>query len=227
MKVPISVLIPAKNEEMHIVDCLRSVSWAEEVVVVDSQSTDRTVELAEGAGARCVQFHYKIGGLKKKNWALENVNFKHHWVLIVDADERIPEALADEIAQVVKRNGPEAGYYINRRFYFLNKWIRHCGYYPSWNLRLFRGELGRYEQLPDSSGRTGDNEVHEHVLLRGKAGRLLTPMEHYAYPTIDQFMEKHARYACWEAALGKRASARIEGEHGGTRWWLPPTFEGS
>ena len=214
VKVPVSVLIPAKTEELHIVDCLRSVSWAEEAVVVDSQSTDRTVQLAEGAGARCVQFHYEIGGVKKKNWALENVGFRHDWVLILDADERIPEALAEEIARVVKNNGPEAGYYLNRRFYFLHHWIKHCGYYPSWNLRLFRRDLGRYERLPDLSGCAGDNEVHEHVILQGKAGRLHTPMEHYAYPTIDQFMEKHIRYASWEASLGQRASARMEGGAG-------------
>ena len=204
-------LIPAKNEELHIVDCIGSVSWAEDVVVVDSQSTDRTVELAETAGARCVQFHYEIGGVKKKNWALENVDLRHDWVLILDADERIPAGLTDEITQVAKSNGPDAGYYINRRFYFLHQWIKHCGYYPSWNLRLFRRELGRYELIPERSGRTGDNEVPEHVILNGKAGRLLTPMEHYAYPTIDQFMEKHVRYASWEASLGQRVSANIEG----------------
>jgi glycosyltransferase involved in cell wall biosynthesis len=210
MRVPVSVLIPAKNEQFHIADCVKSVSWADEVVVVDSQSTDQSVKLAEDLGARCVQFHYRAGGVKKKNWALENANLKHDWVLIVDADERIPKALADEIAQVVSENRPEAGYYINRRFYFLDRWIRHCGYYPSWNLRLFRRDLGRYELMPDFSGRAGDNEVHEHVVLRGKAGKLLAPMDHYAYLSIEQFMEKHARYADWEANLGKRVSASMQ-----------------
>jgi len=210
MQVPVSVLIPAKNEEPQIVDCLKSIAWADEVVVVDSQSTDRTAQLTEEHGARCVQFRYSIGGPKKKNWALENVDFKHEWILIVDADERIPEALAKEIAQVVQENRPEAGYYINRRFHFLDRWIMHSGYYPSWNLRLFKRSLGRYELLPDFSGRAGDNEVHEHVVLQGKAGRLRTPMDHYAYPTIEQFMEKHTRYANWEASLGKRATSNIE-----------------
>lgn len=209
MKVPVSVLIPVRNEESQILDCLRSVNWADEIVIVDSQSTDGTVKLAQDFGARCVQFHYQLGGPKKRNWSLENVDFKHEWILIVDADERIPEALAKEIAEVVPGDRPEAGYYINRRLYFMGRWIMHCGYYPSWNLRLFKRHLGRYEQIADFTGKSGDNEAHQHLLLQGKAGRLVTPMDHYAYPTTELFLKKHIEYANWEASLGKRVTATM------------------
>jgi hypothetical protein len=92
-------------------------------------------------------------------------------------------------------------FYLNRRFWFLDRWINHCGYFPSWNLRLFRHPLGRYEQIQiDENIPSGDNEVHEHVLLNGRAEYLSSPMEHYAFPDIATFLAKHDRYSSWEAA---------------------------
>jgi glycosyltransferase involved in cell wall biosynthesis len=224
-RAPVSVLIPVKNEQAHIAACLASVSWADEVVVIDSQSQDQTQELARSLGARIVQFQYTPGGPKKKNWALDNLDLRNDWVLILDADERITPALAAEIRSTLGQPGREVGYYLNRRFYFLNGWIRHCGYYPSWNLRLFRRTKGRYESFPGIDTASGDNEVHEHILLEGPAGRLASPMDHYAYLTIDQFLEKHARYANWEARLGRQAGAALSGEDPiqrrlGHRRWL-------
>ncbi|MBI3696255.1 MAG: glycosyltransferase family 2 protein, partial [Acidobacteria bacterium] len=145
-RYPVSVLVPVKNEELNITACLESLCWADEVFVVDSQSTDATVRLAEAAGARVVQFHYQ-GGEKKKNWSLSHLPFGDEWVLIVDADERVPPELADEIDAAVNRTGGPDGYYVNRRLIFLGRWIRHAGWYPSWNLRLFRHRLGRYESV--------------------------------------------------------------------------------
>jgi hypothetical protein len=138
---------------------------------------------------------------KKKNWALENVPWKHEWVFILDADERIPIELAEEIARVIAQPAHD-GYYVNRRFWFLDGWLKHCGYYPSWNLRLFRHRLGRYEQFAGGNDtRSGDNEVHEHVILNGSTGRLSFDMDHLAFPTIDTWVEKHNRYSNWEARL--------------------------
>ena len=200
--VPVSVLIPAKNEQDNIGDCVRSVAWSDDVVVVDSRSTDETCLRASRLGARIVQFEYTPGGLKKKNWALKNVDFKYEWILILDADERVTPPLAAEIAQVVcQPSNPCVGYYINRRFYFLGRWIRHAGYWPSWNLRLLRRGFGEYEFVPDPSPQGGDNEVHEHVILRGPAGWLRECIEHYAYPDVRTFVEKHCRYAAWEARV--------------------------
>jgi glycosyltransferase involved in cell wall biosynthesis len=207
--VPVSVLIPVKNEEANLPDCLNSVRWAGELVVVDSCSQDRTCAIARDFGAAVHQFRYVPGGPKKKNWALENVPFRHDWILILDADERITPPLAEEIAAAVSNPGAAAGFYINRRFYFLSRWIEHAGYFPSWNMRLFRKGKGLYERMPDLSETAGDNEVHEHVILDGPAGRLRNPMDHFAFPSVEVFIEKHNRYSNWEAAQGERATGAI------------------
>jgi glycosyltransferase involved in cell wall biosynthesis len=202
----ISVLIPVRNEIRNISDCLDTVAWSDDVVVVDSGSTDGTAELASGKGARVVQFHWNRQFPKKKNWALENVRWKNEWVLILDADERITPELAVEMQQAIKNPGID-GCFINRRFIFLGKWIRHCGYYPSWNLRLFRHANGRYERMHASDTASGDNEVHEHVVLDGRAAHLKHDMLHYAYPDIYTWVEKHNRYSNWEAAVEVKGEA--------------------
>jgi glycosyltransferase involved in cell wall biosynthesis len=204
--VPVSVLIPVKNEARNIDACLATVRWASEVIVVDSASDDGTPEMAVRAGARVVQFKYRPGGPRKKNWAIRNVAFANDWILILDADERIPGELAAEIAQAVENPEDRVGFYLNRRFNFLGTWIRHAGYFPSWNLRLFRAGKAIYETVSDDTTRTGDNEVHEHMILDGPAGHLGRPMDHYAYPTLADFVEKHTRYAYWEARVGQEPS---------------------
>jgi len=197
----VSVLIPVKNEEANLPACLESVRWAEEVFVVDSQSTDGTTRVAEAAGAVVVQFHYQPGGPKKKNWSLANLPFGNEWVLIVDADERVPPELAAEIRQSAGRaTGPD-GYYLNRRLIFLGRWIRHCGWYPSWNLRLFRHRLGRYETVDVDAPHTGDNEVHEHVVLQGQAGYLRHDLLHHDYKSLFHYIERHNRYSDWDSAV--------------------------
>ena len=210
-RVPLSVLVPVKNEAANLRGCLASVSFAEQVVVIDSASTDGTQAIAEAAGAQIVQFVWNGIFPRKKNWALENIRWQHDWVLIIDADERITPELEREIRQAIRRTDV-AGFYLNRRFWFLGGWIRHCGYFPSWNLRLFRHRQGRYEQIEiDDNIVSGDNEVHEHVLLNGRAEFLSAAMEHYAFPDIATFIEKHNRYSTWEAA----ASANLHQQSGG------------
>ncbi|HEY9645734.1 MAG TPA: glycosyltransferase family 2 protein [Chroococcidiopsis sp.] len=200
-KIPVSVLIPAKNEQENLPACLTSVSRADEIFVVDSQSGDRTAEIAEQYGAHVVQFHFNGSYPKKKNWSLENLPFRNEWVLIVDCDERITEASWNEIAEVIQ-NPEFAGYYINRRVYFLGKWIRHGGKYPDWNLRLFRHQQGRYENLGTEGIRnTGDNEVHEHVVLQGKVGYLKNDMDHIDFRDLFHWLERHNRYSNWEARV--------------------------
>src|SRR4029078_7308382 len=144
-QAPLSVLIPVKNEAANVHDCISSVSFADEIVVVDSGSTDGTQAIAEGAGARVVQFVWNGDLPRKKNWALENIPWRHEWVLIVDADERITPELEREIREAIHRTDAD-GFYLNRRFWFLGGWINHCGYFPSWNLRLFRHRLLPHQQ---------------------------------------------------------------------------------
>lgn len=201
MKVPVSILIPIKNETTNLWRNLASVSWADEIFVVDSQSTDGSQAVAQTHGAQVVQFLFNGTWPKKKNWALENLPFKHEWVFILDADEVMPPEAEAEFRRIVTdSNHPLDGYWINRRFMFMGKWLKHA-YYPNWNLRLFKHRLGRYEKLTDVDTASGDNEVHEHVLVTGKTGRLRCEMDHYAFPSVDVFVEKHNRYSNWEARV--------------------------
>ena len=200
-KIPVSVLIPAKNEEANLPACLESVARADEVFVVDSKSSDRSVEIAESLGANVVQFDFNGRWPKKKNWSLENLPFRNEWVLIVDCDERIPPELWDEIAVAIQ-DPQHNGYYLNRRVFFLGKWIRFGGKYPDWNLRLFKHQKGRYENLnTEEVPNTGDNEVHEHVILKGEVGYLKNDMLHIDFRDIYHWLERHNRYSNWEARV--------------------------
>jgi glycosyltransferase involved in cell wall biosynthesis len=204
-RVPVSVLVPIKNEAANLPRCLASAHWADEILVIDSQSTDGSIEIAQQHGAQVVQFQFNGNWPKKKNWALENLSFKHDWVLILDADEVLPPDAADEIVKAIV-DPSIAGYWINRRFMFLGQWLRHA-YYPNWNLRLFRHALGRYERLTTAATESGDNEVHEHVVVQGTTGRLKFEIDHYAFPSVEVFIEKHNRYSNWEARVALEAGA--------------------
>ena len=199
-RVPVSVVIPIKNEAANLPRCLESIRWADEIFVVDSQSTDDSARIAQQHGARVEQFHFNGTWPKKKNWALENLPFKNDWVFILDADEVLPPEAEPEFAAAIANAGKVTGYWINRRFFFLGRWLRHA-YYPNWNLRLFRHSSGRYEKLTNLQTDSGDNEVHEHVVVKGPTSRLKCEMDHYAFPSIDIFIEKHNRYSNWEARV--------------------------
>jgi glycosyltransferase involved in cell wall biosynthesis len=198
-RAPVSVIVPVKNEAANLQRCLPALAWADEVFVVDSGSTDATVAVAHEHGATVVPFQFNGVYPKKKNWSLENLPFRNPWVLIVDADEVVTPALAAEIQEQVASNQAD-GYYLNSRYFFLGRRIRHCGYSECWNMRLFRHELGRYERIPAAPGSdAGDNEAHEHVELQGRAQRLREALDHHAYPSVSAWVEKHNRYATWEA----------------------------
>ncbi|MBE8992824.1 glycosyltransferase family 2 protein [Microcystis aeruginosa] len=200
-KIPVSVLIPAKNEESNLPACLESVARADEVFVVDSQSSDHSIEISTNYGANVVQFYFNGRWPKKKNWSLDNLPFRNEWVLIVDCDERITPELWDEIATVIQDPNYN-GYYLNRRVFFLGQWIRYGGKYPDWNLRLFKHKSGRYENLnTEDIPNTGDNEVHEHVILDGKVGYLKNDMLHIDFRDIYHWLERHNRYSNWEARV--------------------------
>ncbi|QSJ17348.1 glycosyltransferase family 2 protein [Nostoc sp. UHCC 0702] len=200
-KIPVSVLIPAKNEEANLPACLASLTRADEIFIVDSQSTDKSAEIAKNYGANIVQFNFNGRWPKKKNWSLDNLPFRNEWVLIVDCDERITPELWSEIAQAIE-NQEYTGYYLNRRVFFLGKWIRHGGKYPDWNLRLFKHKQGRYENLnTEDIPNTGDNEVHEHVILQGKVGYLKNDMLHEDFRDLFHWLERHNRYSNWEARV--------------------------
>lgn len=199
---PLSVVLPVLNEEANLADALASVRFADEVFVVDSGSRDRTCEVARAAGAEVVQFRHEPNGPKKKAWSLRNLPFSHEWVLFLDGDERITPELQAEIEAVV-RDPKRDGYYMDREMIFRGRPLR--SYRPDWNLRLFKHRLAAMEdlglhQLPG----TGDNEIHEHFLLDGTKGFLEHALLHRDYRGIGPWIERHNKYATWEAHLYER-----------------------
>jgi len=202
MSAPVSVLIPTYNEEIHLAACLASVAgWANEIFVVDSFSTDRTGEIAKSFGAQLVQHRFE-GYACQKNWALDSLTFANEWVLILDADESLTPELREEIGRILTQDTGPTGYFLNRRFIFHGKWIRHCGWYPSWNLRLFKHRLGRYEQ----------REVDEHLILDGPVGHCMNDMIHEDIRGMDAWIAKHNRYSTYNTRIYSRI---LSGEEAG------------
>lgn len=185
-----SVMIPTKNEEANLPFALASaVGKARDVFVLDSGSTDGTEKIARNGGAQFV-FQPWLGYARQKNWGLSNLPIKTPWVFILDADEVITEALAAELGAIADTDRcAENGFYVNRFFIFLGKRIRHCGYYPSWNLRFFRHGKARYEE----------REVHEHMVVDGKVGYLGGEMEHNDRRGMEFYIAKHNHYSTLEA----------------------------
>lgn len=207
MKLPVSILVPIRNEAANLPRCLASVRWADEIVVVDSRSTDDSAAIAQKFGARVVQFDFNGTWPKKKNWALENIPFRHEWLFLLDADEVLPPSAEAELRELAVPGNRISGYWVNRRFMFMGRWLKHA-YYPNWNLRFFRHRFGRFEKITGLATGSGDNEVHEHLLVRGETARLEFEMEHYAFPTVEVFVEKHNRYSNWEATVALDPNAR-------------------
>lgn len=202
-RTPLTVVLPVFNEEENLPDALRSVARADQVIVVDSHSSDRTAEIARAAGAEVVEFDFRPGGPKKKSWALQNLSFRNGWILLLDADERVPAALWREIEAVIADLGAADGYYVDRELVFMGRAMR--SFRPNWNLRLFRRGLGRIEDLRLAGvPNTGDNEIHEHVTVSGPTRYLETPLLHNDYRGLTAWLERHNKYATWEAHLYER-----------------------
>ncbi len=196
--VPVSFLIPVKNEAGNLPRCLESIAWADEIWVLDSQSTDDTASIASAAGAKVAQFHFNGSWPKKRNWALENLTFKNEWIFLIDADETLPPEAADELRAIAAGGGDCEAYKIDRRFCFLGQWLNHA-YRPNWVLRFFKRGAARFAKFTGAAIGNADHEIHEPMVVDGKIGRLRAEMAHYAFPTIESFIEKHNLYSNWEA----------------------------
>jgi glycosyltransferase involved in cell wall biosynthesis len=178
----VSVAIITKNEARNIRDCLQSVSWADEIVVVDNGSADETQQICQEFQARFYLEEWK-GFSQQKNSAIGKT--KNDWVLSLDADERVSPDLHKEIEKTLQGNSLYDGYYIARKNFFLGRWMRHCGWYPDFNLRLFRKSRGCFRE----------RAVHERVEIEGKVGYLKHPLEHETYCSLDDFFTRMDRYS--------------------------------
>lgn len=199
-RVPLSVLIPTRNEEANLLNSLLPLKgWADQIVVVDSQSTDATCEVARRFGAEVVQFHYQGGWPKKRQWALDNIAWRNEWILLLDADEILTDALKEEVAHAIQST-TFCGYYIKLQPYFLGKRLKHGGF-DFWKLSLFRRGMGRLEvRLEEPDHYVGDAEIHAHVTVAGPTGYLKNPIEHRNVSSLFRFIEKHNQYSTLEAA---------------------------
>lgn len=201
----LSVIIIAKNEAKHIVQCLESVAFADEFIVVDSGSTDNTVALARDFGAQVVVTDDWPGFGPQKNRALDLAT--GDWVLSIDADERVTPELAGEIQSVLADPKAEA-YEIARLSEFCGRFIHHSGWWPDYVLRLFKRGTARFT----------DAAVHERVVAEGPALRLKGHFEHYPYANLDALITKSNRYSSDAAAMmyarGKRATVFSALGHG-------------
>lgn len=203
----LSVTIITKNEERNLPRCLESVSFADEIVVIDSQSTDRTKETAEELGA-LVYDHVWRGYGPAKREAVARAS--GDWILSLDADEALSEELAGEIKRVVESDHSCDGYFVRRRTKFLGRWMRHCGWYPDYVLRLFKKEKGNFNEA----------QIHESVEVSGKTGKLEADILHYCYETLEQYLEKSNRYTTLGAEAAYKNGKRTRLFDLTTRPWF-------
>ena len=228
--LPVSVIVPVRNEAHNLSRCLESLRGAGEVYVIDSQSTDETVEIARSRGANVVQFHYPGGWPKKRQWAMDTLPLAYDWVFLVDADEVLTPELAEEIREAI-RNPQVDGYYVALQMHFLGRRLRHCGA-SFYKLSLFRRGKGRYEcRLKDQDLSMADMEVHEHVVVDGPTRSLRHPLEHHNVESLSRYIQKHDQYSNWEARvwlLGEASSGELPPSFSGTqaqrRRWLRKKF---
>jgi glycosyltransferase involved in cell wall biosynthesis len=192
----LTAIVTTFNEEVNIRECLESLTFADQILVVDSFSTDRTPEIVRSfPGVTFVQREY-FGSAAQKNWAMDRVTTP--WLLIVDADERVPEPLAREIRTLLER-GPDADhYFVRRQNVFLDRVIRHSGWSTDKVVRLIRHGSARYP----------NRRVHADLAPSGPTPTLLSPLLHYTCRSLDQYTEKIHRYARWGAADAFRAGRR-------------------
>jgi len=190
----LSVAIITLNEEENLSRTLASVRWADEIVVVDSGSTDRTVEIARSFGARVIERKWP-GFAAQKNFAIQQC--QGTWILSLDADEELTQDLQIQIRSLLPTNPPYDAYFLRRRNLFLGKWIKRGGFYPDPKLRLFRRAAASFAMPPQFEERP----VHETISFNGKSDELDADLIHHAYPTLSTYIEHMDRYSSLGAEI--------------------------
>jgi glycosyltransferase involved in cell wall biosynthesis len=218
VRLPVTVIVAARNEGRNLPRCLQSLRGVGEVYVIDSQSTDETAEIAQAHGAHVVQFHYQGGWPKKRQWAMESLPLTYDWIFLVDADEALTRELASEIQSAIQDPACD-GYYVALRMFFLGRELRHSGA-GFYKLSLFRRGKGRYEcRLKDQDRSMADMEIHEHVVVEGKTATLKHPLLHHSFESLSHYIRKHDEYSNWESRVWLAGETNAKD--------LPPSFFGS
>jgi len=224
--LPVSVIVPVRNEARNLPRCLESLAQFGEVYVIDSQSTDDTNAIAQSRGAKVVQFHYAGGWPKKRQWAMDTLPFAYDWILLLDADELLTPELVEEIRRAVQDPGVY-GYSIRLQLYFLGRVLRHCDA-SFWKLSLFRRGRGRFEcRLKDQDASMADIEIHEHAVVDGPTAELRNALVHHNVDSLSRYILKHNEYSNWEARVllqperdSEEMSADLFGTQAQRRRWL-------
>lgn len=202
-KLPITVLLAVKNEVVNLPKCLASLKRAKSVIVLDSQSKDGTVAVARRWGAKVVQFHYKGGYPKKRQWALEHLKVNTPWILLIDADEEVPEELWKEIEEVTLKETPYSAFLIVKQVYFLGRKLTFGGFSFGAVLLIRKGKA-RFEKIIEEPAGTMDMEVHERVIVDGEVGKLKTPLIHDDFKDLGAWIDRHNKYSTWEVRVRKQ-----------------------
>jgi glycosyltransferase involved in cell wall biosynthesis len=194
--LPISVVVPTKNESVNLQRCLAALSDFDEIIVVDSNSTDGTQQIAGSFGAKVVNFDWNGSFPKKRNWVLMNYTLKHQWVLFIDADEVVDRAFIDEALRGINTDG-YAGFWLNYSTYFMGRRLKYG--VAQKKLALFKTKNGLYERIDEHMWTSLDMEVHEHPYVTGRLGEIKAKIEHNDFKSLEKYIDRHNKYSSWEA----------------------------
>ncbi|MBP0903712.1 glycosyltransferase family 2 protein [Mariniflexile gromovii] len=194
----LTIAIPVKNEEKNLLGCLQAIGtdFAKHIVIIDSGSTDNTIEIAKSQGASVVNFVWDGKFPKKRNWFLRNYDLETKWVLFLDADEYLTDAFKSELRQKIDTQN-YIGFWLNYTIYFMGKKLK--GGYPLNKLALFQVGAGEYEKIDEDKWSNLDMEIHEHPILDGNIGHIKSKIDHRDFRGVSHYMTKHNEYASWEA----------------------------
>jgi glycosyltransferase involved in cell wall biosynthesis len=207
--LPVTVIIPTRNEARNLPRCLQALRPMAEIFIVDSQSTDATCAIAASFGAKVVQFRYRGGWPKKRQWAMDTLPIANDWILLLDADEGLTPELANEIREAITDTRID-GYRIRLQLDFMGRALRH-GDASFWKLALFRRGRARFEcRLKDQDQSMADMEVHEHVVADGDVRELRHPLEHRNVESLSHYIQKHNEYSNWEARVLAQGASEPE-----------------
>ena len=195
-KIPVTVVVPVKDEEKNLAECLRLLDDFAEVIVVDSRSTDRTPDIVKEFGFELVNFEWNGHFPKKRNWTLRNVPIKNEWVLFLDADEFITNAFKTELQTKIQSNEYD-GFWVSYNDHFLGKSLKHGKKMKK--LPLFRKGKGEYEFIDEDTWSHLDMEVHEHPIIQSKVGIIQSPVSHLDFKGLFHYIARHNAYSTWEA----------------------------